>query len=132
MNTVMMVFPTLCLVLIVWVLYGFKLGFGPPLVNTFIGDPRSILGAHAETGQGNIPLVSPGMPVLSTTGTNGFNLPGAAVEFFQFVFAAITPILFIGTSLGRISSKVWLIFVPPGMTLGYCVNASLLLRCGGW
>jgi len=36
----MMVFTTFCLVLITWVLWGFKLGFGTPLVSTFIGDPR--------------------------------------------------------------------------------------------
>ncbi len=132
MNTMMMVFTTFCLVLIVWVLYGFKLGFGTPLVNTFIGDPRTILGAQAETGQGTIPLVSPGMPVLSTTGTNGFNLPGGALEYFQFVFAAITPILFIGSVLGRISFKVWLIFVPLWITFAYCVNAFLLWGGGWW
>ena len=33
-NTVMMVFTTFGLVLIVWVLWGFKLGFGTPLVST--------------------------------------------------------------------------------------------------
>jgi len=42
MNTMMMVFTTFCMVLIVWVLYGFKLGFGTPLISTFIGDPRTI------------------------------------------------------------------------------------------
>jgi ammonium transporter, Amt family len=132
MNTMMMVFSTFCLVLIVWVLYGFKLGFGTPLLNTFIGDPRTILGAGAETGQASIPLVDPGMPVLSTTGATGFNLPGAAVEYFQFVFAAITPILFIGSVLGRISFKVWLIFVPLWITFAYCVNAFLLWGGGWW
>ena len=35
-NTVMMVFTTFGLVLIVWVLWGFKLGFGTPLVQ-FLG-----------------------------------------------------------------------------------------------
>ena len=132
MNTMMMVFTTFCMVLIVWVLWGFKLGFGTPLVNTFIGDPRTILGAHALEGQGNIPLVSPGMPVLPTTKTNGFNLSGGALEYFQFVFAAITPILFIGSVLGRISFKVWLIFVPLWITFAYCVNAFLLWGGGWW
>jgi Amt family ammonium transporter len=132
MNTMMMVFSTFCLVLIVWVLWGFKMGFGTPLVKTFLGDPRTILGAQAETGQGNIPLVTPGMPVLSTTGQPGFNLAGGALEYFQFVFAAITPILFIGSVLGRISFKVWLIFVPLWITFAYCVNAFLLWGGGWW
>ncbi len=132
MNTMMMVFTTFCVVLIVWVLWGFKMGFGTPLVNTFLGDPRTILGAQAETGQGNIPLVTPGMPTLATTGQPGFNLAGGALEYFQFVFAAITPILFIGSVLGRISFKVWLIFVPLWITFAYCVNAFLLWGGGWW
>ena len=83
MNTVMMVFTTFCLVLIVWVLWGFK-------------------------------------------------LPGASVAYFQFVFAAITPILFIGSVLGRISFKVWMIFVPLWITFAYAVNAFLLWGGGFW
>ena len=47
MNTVLMVFSTFCLVLITWVLWAYKMGFGTPLISTFVGDPRSILGANA-------------------------------------------------------------------------------------
>ena len=32
MNTVLMVFTTFCLVLITWVLWAFKMGFGTPLI----------------------------------------------------------------------------------------------------
>src|SRR5579859_6498063 len=123
-NTVMMVFTTFCLVLITWVLWAFKLGFGTPLLHTFIGDPRTILGHAAEQGQASIPLVNPGVP--------SWHLPGASVEYFQFVFAAITPILFIGSVLGRISFKVWMIFVPLWITFAYAVNAFLLWGGGYW
>src|SRR5579863_3054867 len=123
-NTVMMVFTTFCLVLITWVLWAFKLGFGTPLLHTFIGDPRTILGHAAEQGQASIPLVNPGVP--------NWHLPGASVEYFQFVFAAITPILFIGSVLGRISFKVWMIFVPLWITFAYAVNAFLLWGGGYW
>ena len=98
MNTVMMVFTTFCLVLIVWVLWGFKLGFGTPLVSTFLGDPRTVLGHDALQGQAVIPLLKGLMP--------NFRIPGASVIYFQFVFAAITPILFIGSVIGPISFKV--------------------------
>src|SRR5580693_7537096 len=104
MNTVLMVFSTFCLVLITWVLWAYKMGFGTPLISTFVGDPRTILGASALQGQANIPLLNGLMP--------SFKLPAASVEYFQFVFAAITPILFIGSVLGRISFKVWLVFGP--------------------
>ena len=124
MNTVMMVFTTFGLVLITWVLWGFKLGFGTPLVSTFIGDPRTILGAAAEQSQASLPLVNAAVP--------SWHLPGASVEYFQFVFAAITPILFIGSVLGRISFKVWMVFVPLWITFAYCVNAFLLWGGGYW
>jgi len=48
------------------------------------------------------------------------------------VFAAITPILFIGSVIGRISFKVWLIFVPLWITFAYAVNAFLLWGGGYW
>ena len=50
MNTVIMVFATFCLVLITWVLWAFKMSFGTPLISTFVGDPRTVLGAAAEHG----------------------------------------------------------------------------------
>jgi Amt family ammonium transporter len=124
MNTVIMVFSTFCLVLITWVLWAYKMGFGTPLISSFVGDPRTILGANALEGQANIPLLNGLMP--------GFKLPSSSVEYFQFVFAAITPILFIGSVLGRISFKVWLIFVPLWITFAYAVNAFLLWGGGYW
>src|SRR5262249_18103061 len=42
------------------------------------------------------------------------------------------PILFIGSVLGRISFKVWLIFVPLWITFAYAVNAFLLWGGGYW
>jgi Amt family ammonium transporter len=123
-NTVMMVFTTFGLVLIVWVLWGYKLGFGTPLVSTFLGDPRTVLGHSALQGQANIPLLNGLMP--------SFRIPAGSVIYFQFVFAAITPILFIGSVIGRISFKVWLVFVPLWITFAYCVNAFLLWGGGYW
>jgi ammonium transporter, Amt family len=124
MNTVMMVFCTFCLTLITWVLWAYKMGFGTPLISTFVGDPRTILGANALQSQATIPLLNGLMPA--------FKLPQASVAYFQFVFAAITPILFIGSVLGRISFKVWLIFVPLWITFAYAVNAFLLWGGGYW
>src|SRR6266704_3193528 len=120
MNTVLMVFTTFCLVLITWVLWAFKMGFGTPLISTFVGDPRSVLGHAAEQGQANIPLLKGLMP--------DFKFPQSSLVYFQFVFAAITPILFIGSVLGRISFKVWIIFVPLWITFAYAVIGPRLKR----
>ena len=131
MNTVLMVFTTFCLVLITWVLWAFKMGFGTPLINfglpfmrNFVGDPRTVLGHAAEQGQANIPLLNGLMP--------NFRFPESSLVYFQFVFAAITPILFIGSVIGRISFKVWMIFVPLWITFAYAVNAFLLWGGGYW
>jgi ammonium transporter, Amt family len=137
MNTTLMVFVTFCLVLITWVLWAYKMGFGTPLISTYLGDPRTILGAQALQGQASIPLVDPAMPgyAVSKTGeilNSGFKLPGASVEYFQFVFAAITPILFIGSVLGRVSFKAWMVFVPLWITFAYAVNAFLIWGGGYW
>ena len=124
MNTVMMVFTPFCLVLITGVLWAYTMGFGTPLIGTFIGDPRTVLGHDALQGQANIPLLNGLMP--------RFRIPSSSVIYFQFVFAAITPILFIGSVLGRISFKVWLVFVPLWITFAYAVNAFLLWGGGFW
>jgi ammonium transporter, Amt family len=123
-NTMMMIFCTFCLTLITWVLWAFKMGFGTPLVHTFLGDPRTILGHAAEQGQGNIPLLDGLMP--------NFRFPESSLAYFQFVFAAITPILFIGSVIGRMSFKAWLVLVPLWITFVYAVNAFLLWGGGYW
>ena len=126
-NTVLMVFATFCLVLITWVLWAFKMGFGTPWIGGnlhLLGRPGAVLGTGALEGQANIPLLTGGMPT--------FRFPESSLVYFQFVFAAITPILFIGSVLGRINFKVWLIFVPLWITFAYAVNAFLLWGGGFW
>ena len=120
----LMVFSTFCLVLIVWVLWAFKMGFGSPWIGSFVGKPQQVVGAGGEQAQANIPLLNGLMPK--------FRFPQGSLVYFQFVFAAITPILFIGSVIGRISFKVWLIFVPLWITFAYAVNAFLLWGGGYW
>jgi Amt family ammonium transporter len=59
-------------------------------------------------------------------------MPNPALAYFQFVFAAITPLLFLGSVLGRIKVKVWMIFVPAWCFFVYTVNAMLLWGGGYW
>ena len=51
--------------------------------------------------------------------------------FFQFVFAAITPILIAGSVLGRMNFKAWMLFVPLWSSIVYSVGAFMLWG-GGW
>src|SRR5271167_2671549 len=128
-NTMLMAFTGFSLVLVVWVLWGFKLSFGEPMklgpgiLSSVIGKPRSILGTD-NTHQAVIPLLDGAMPK--------FRFSESSLAYFQFVFAAITPLLFLGSVVGRINFKVWLIFVPLWSTLAYSVNAFLLWGGGWW
>jgi len=126
-NTMLMVFCTFCLTLVVWVLWAFKMGFGEPWVGGslhLLGRPQAVVGAAGEQAQASIPLLTGLMPKL--------RFPEGSLVYFQFVFAAITPILFIGSVIGRISFRVWLIFVPLWITFAYAVNAFLLWGGGFW
>jgi ammonium transporter, Amt family len=128
-NTMLMAFTGFSLVLVVWVLWGFKMGFGQPLklgpgiLAAAVGVPHTILSSNNEQIAW-IPLLDGAMP--------SFRFSETTLAYFQFVFAAITPLLFLGSVVGRINFKVWLIFVPLWSTFAYSVNAFLLWGGGWW
>jgi Amt family ammonium transporter len=123
-NSMMLTFATFSVVLVVWVLWAFKMGFGEPwhglsssstgFFGNFIGKPGPSLSHEALQHQSNIPLV----------GSQAF--PQSALIYFQFVFAAITPILMLGSVLGRINFKAWIPFTVLWITFVYAVNAFLI------
>jgi Amt family ammonium transporter len=125
-NSMMMAFIAFALVLIVWVLWGFKMGFGSPIHlfgsktsfwNNLWGNPGSILTSHDLRTQGVIPN-------LGAAGKLVF--PQSTLAYFQFVFAAITPILALGSVLGRFNFKAWIPFVVIWASLVYTINAFLI------
>jgi Amt family ammonium transporter len=131
-NSMMLTFVAFAVVLVVWVLWAFKMGFGTPIggliaknapgaaaykggfFDNFVGKPGPILSHTELQGQANIPLV----------GTMSF--PKSALAYFQFVFAAITPILMLGSVLGRVNFKAWIPFCALWCSCIYTVNAFLL------
>ena len=52
--------------------------------------------------------------------------PQSTLAYFQFVFAAITPILMLGSVLGRINFRAWIPFVVVWSSLVYTINAFLI------
>ncbi|WP_433683427.1 ammonium transporter [Nocardia sp. CA-119907] len=128
-NTILMAFTAFSAVLVVWVLWGFKMGFGEPLklgpgiLRAAVGVPHTILGSDNQK-QAVIPLLDGLMPKLRFSETT--------LAYFHFAFAAITPLLFLGSVIGRINFKVWLLFVPLWTTFAYTVNAFLLWGGGWW
>jgi ammonium transporter, Amt family len=122
-NSMMMAFIAFALVLIVWVLFAYKMAFGQPMhifgadsgffANAW-GKPGSILSSDALLKQGNIPNVGDVV------------FPQSTLAYFQFVFAAITPILMLGSVLGRINFKAWIPFVLLWSSIVYTINAFLI------
>jgi len=121
-NSMMLAFVAFAVVLVEWVLYGYKMGFGNPwhgishhgFFGMFVGQPGSILGHGSLQGQGNIPLVGK------------VDFPTSTLAYFQFVFAAITPILMLGSVLGRVNFKAWIPFTLLWGSCIYTVNAFLI------
>src|ERR1700674_5315408 len=138
-NAMMLAFSGFAAVLIVWVLYAFDMGFGHPwhglssgtggdihkFLGNFIGMPGEVLNHIEEQGAASIPLVD-------GLGGPAWHFPQASLVYFQFVFAAITPLLMLGSVLGRINFKAWLVFVPLWITFCYTVNAFLIWGGGYW
>ena len=131
-NSMMMTFVAFALVLVVWVLYGFKMAFGAPMhifgadtgfFSTMWGTPHSVLSTASEQSQALIPRI--------TTGP-AFNFSQPTLVYFQFVFAAITPILMLGSVLGRFNFRAWIPFVILWSSTVYTVNAFLIWGGGFW
>ncbi len=136
-NTLLMTFAGFAAVLVVWVFWAYDMGFGatfapahmsphalPNIFDGFLGRPGSITGPGQEAGQATIPNLAAVSPP--------FHFPTATLAYFQFVFAAITPLLFLGSVLGRMNFKAWIIFVPAWTTCAYTVNAALIWGGGFW
>ena len=137
-NVLAMMFAGFSLVLIAWVLWSYKMGFGATslgggvhngvqtqlsgtgwfkhLIDNFVGKPGGITDSVGEQGQ----AVSAANTVIP------FHFPTSSLAYFQFVFAAITPLLFMGSVLGRIKFSAWCLLVPLWSTFVYGVDAFML------
>src|SRR5579859_2152937 len=121
-NSMMLTFAAFAVVLVVWVLWAFNMGFGTPwhglshsgFFGNFIGKPGAVLSHTELEHQSSIPNI----------GSQAF--PKSALVYFQFVFAGITPILMLGSVLGRINFKAWIPFVALWATVVYAVDAFLI------
>jgi len=140
-NVLGMMFAGFSIVMLCWFVYEYKMGFGP---NSWGGGVKSINGVVTQTqlGRGGWTQFidnlwgKPG-PILSPLGEQGqavsaantavpFHFPTSTLAYFQLVFAAITPLLFLGSVLGRIKFSAWCLLVPLWSTFVYSIDAFLL------
>jgi len=137
-NVLAMMFAGFSLVLVAWVLWSYKMGFGATSLGggvhngvqtqltgvgwvkhffeNLVGKPGQITGANQEQSQA-VSAANTAVP---------FHFPTTTLAYFQFVFAAITPLLFLGSVLGRIKFSAWCLLVPLWSTFVYAIDAFLL------
>jgi len=116
LSTLMMSFATLGLVGLLWVLYGYSLGFGSD-----IGGLIGRLDFIGLRGVGQEPS-----PVYAST------VPHLAFMVFQGMFAIITVALITGAVVERIKFSSLLIFSALWLTLVYSPVAHWVWGDGGW
>ncbi|AGO60099.1 ammonium transporter [Ferroplasma acidarmanus] len=124
-NAMMMALYAFAAVLIIWILAGYNFGFGTSSLLKI--DGYYIFGIPSPAGAGS--FIS-GQAIVGPL-KDALTIPNSTVMFFQFVFAAITPILLLGGILERMNFKAWMIFVPIWSLIVYSPVAYWLFA-GGW
>lgn len=125
-NTMLMILYGFAAVLVVFMLAGYKFGFnsGPAMLQvgsySILAWPGSAMSGVFESSQA---VLGPASAAL--------NVPTSTIIWFQFVFAAITPALFVGAVIERVNFKAWMLFVPLWSFLVYSPLAYWLFA-GGW
>jgi len=99
-NSAFMAFYAFAMVLICWVIWGYKIAFGKHML-PFAGIPGPALSMEYELTQA----------VLPTSGITAA-FPMSVMVYFQFVFAAITLVITAGAFLGRMNFLAWAVYVP--------------------
>jgi len=116
LSTIMMSFAILALVGILWVVYGYSLGFGP--------DKWGIIGGLDWVG-----LRQVGQEPSSVYATT---VPHLAFMIFQAMFAIITVALITGAVVERMKFSALLAFSTLWLTFVYCPVAHWVWGSGGW
>jgi len=116
LSTIMMSFGILCMVSVLWVLYGYTMAFGPD-VKGLVGN----LSWFGLAGVGQDPSA-----VYAVT------VPHLAFVAFQATFAIITVALWTGAVVERIKFGALLAFAALWFTLVYCPIAHWVWGSGGW
>jgi Amt family ammonium transporter len=104
LNMMMMSFASICIVSVIWVIYGFSLAFGD----------------SGSAWYGAFDLSGLGSAVGQLTNNGGlYGIPLLAFAGFQLMFAVITPALISGAIADRTKFLTWGIFVALWVTLVY-------------
>ncbi len=125
LSMLMQVFAIVCVVALIWVLYGYSLAFSSGTsFNAFVGglskaflniapDKKTILDANVATF------------------SNGVVIPELVYIAFQMTFACITPALIVGAFAERMKFSALLLFTVLWVTFVYCPIAHMVWYWAG-
>ncbi len=115
LGMLMQVYATVCLVCIIWMVYGYSLAF--------TDDARS---APFVGGLSKVFLTGVTAESLAGTFSHGVHVPEYAYIWFQMTFAAITPALIVGAFAERMRFSAVLVFMALWVTIVYCPIAHMV------
>jgi Amt family ammonium transporter len=117
LSVLMQVFYTVCIVCVLWALYGYSLAFtgGSPFIGGF--SKAFMMGITPDS--------------MAATFTPGANISEMIYFCFQMTFAAITPALIVGAFAERIKFSAIALFVPLWVTLIYFPMAHMVWYWAG-
>lgn len=113
--TLMQVYVTVCLMCVLWMLYGYSLAFTSDFrTSPFIGGLSKALlsGVNSDS--------------LAHTFSPGVYVPEYAYIWFQMAFAALTPTLIVGAFAERMRFSALLVFMALWLTFVYCPIAHMV------
>jgi Amt family ammonium transporter len=111
----MQVYATVCMICVIWMLYGYSLAFTE--------DARS---APFVGGLSKAFLWGVTPDSLAATFSHGVHVPEYAYIWFQMTFAAITPALIVGAFAERMRFSAILLFMALWVTIVYCPIAHMV------
>ena len=120
LSILMQVFYTVCVVCIIWVLYGYSLAFteGTTFNSLFGGFSKAFLSGVTPESVGE-------------TFTTGVVIPELTFVCFQMTFAAITPALIVGAMAERMKFSAIALFIPLWVTFVYFPIAHMVWYWAG-
>jgi len=120
LSVLMQVFAIVCMVAIIWVVYGYSLAFtGGGAWNSYVGgfDKMFLKGVSVET--------------TAATFSNGVVIPEYLYICFQMTFACITPALIVGSFAERMKFSALLLFIALWVTCIYFPIAHMVWYWAG-
>jgi Amt family ammonium transporter len=120
LSMLMQVFYTVCIVCVIWVLYGYSMAFSEGTTyNAFVGGFSKVF-LSGVTYESNV-----------ETFTDGVVIPEYVYICFQMTFAAITPALIVGAMAERMKFSAVAVFIPLWVTFVYFPIAHMVWYWAG-